>query len=120
MPVAVITIAGVRVRAKVVSEKKLASLWKRLTKKPFPRVAAFQLWDSDFDSVIGLMKCRDDARREVQEWGWVLSARGTDACVFNAEEVADFDYVILIRENPYHDFEEVLEHELSHIARGDL
>jgi hypothetical protein len=36
------------------------------------------------------------------------------------DEFADFDYIILIRENPYHRFGEVLKHELSHIARGDL
>jgi hypothetical protein len=49
-----------------------------------------------------------------------LSVEGTDACVFNADEFAVFDYVILVRENPYHSFSEILEHELAHIARGDL
>ena len=28
--------------------------------------------------------------------------------------------ILEIRENPYHGLEEILEHELSHIARGDL
>jgi hypothetical protein len=38
----------------------------------------------------------------------------------SAREGADVDYVILIRDNPYHRPQEILEHELRHIARGDL
>jgi hypothetical protein len=56
----------------------------------------------------------------VQEWGRVLSIEGTDSFVYNADKFADVDYVIVIRETPYHHIGEVLEHELSHIARGDL
>jgi hypothetical protein len=115
-----ITIEGTKIKARMIPRKRIVSIWKKLTKEPFPKVAPFQLEDSDFDRVIELMKCTDDERREIEEWGRVLSARGTDACVFNADEFADFDYIILIRENPYHRFGEVLKHELSHIARGDL
>jgi hypothetical protein len=115
-----ITIEGVKVKAKMITREKAFSLWKTLTRKPFPRIAAFQLNDADFDYAIKLRKCRDDERREIKEWGRVLSAKGTDACVFNCEEFPDVDYIILIRENPYHGLEEILEHELSHIARGDL
>jgi hypothetical protein len=118
--VTVITIEGAEVKAKMIAEEKLLSIWKTLTRKPFPRIAAFQLDDTDFDYAIKLRKCRDDERREIEEWGRVLSAKGTDACVFNCEEFPDIDYVILVRENSYHDLEKVLEHELSHIARGDL
>lgn len=116
----VITIEGAKVKAKMIPRKKIISIWKTLTKKPFPKVSAFQLQDSDFDYAIELTKCREDERREMEEWGRVLSSKGTDACVYNAHESADVDYVILIRENPYHSFAEILEHELSHIARGDL
>jgi hypothetical protein len=75
--------------------------------------------------VMQLRKCREDEMRELREWGRVLSVRGTDACVFSDGESAgvesvDVDYVILVRENPYHSQREILEHELSHIARGDL
>jgi len=115
-----ITIEGARVKAKMIPRKKIISIWKTLTKKQFPKVSAFQLEDNDFNYAIELTKCRDDERREIEEWGRVLSARGTDACVFNANESADVDYIILIRKKPYHRLEEVLEHELSHIARGDL
>jgi len=118
--VTMITIEGVKVKAKMITREKAFSLWKTLTRKPFPRIAAFQLNDADFDYAIKLRKCRDDERREINEWGRVLSAKGTDACVFNCEEFPDVDYIILIRENPYHGLEEILEHELSHIARGDL
>jgi hypothetical protein len=115
-----ITIEDVKVKARMIPREQLVPIWKRLTSEPFPKVKAFQLEDSDFDHVMQLRKCRDDERREREEWGRVLSTRGTDACVFNADESSDVDYVILIRENPYHDLREVVEHELLHIARGDL
>lgn len=116
----VFTVEGISIRGRVISEKRLVSIWNRLTGKPFPMVVAFQLEDSDLDRVIQLRRCRKDETRELEEWGRLLSARGTDACVFNADEFADLDYVILVRKNPYHALDEVLEHELSHIAKGDL
>jgi len=115
-----VAIEGIEVKARIIPKKQLVSTWKTLTNKPFPKVTAFLLDDSDFDRFIQLRKCRDDEKREKEEWGSVLSARGTDACVFNADESSAVDYVILIRESPYHRFGEVLKHELSHIARGDL
>jgi len=115
-----ITIQGTNVEAKMIPRNTIISVWNLLTKKPFPKVVVFQLKDSDFDNVMKLMKCADDERREIEEWGRVLSTRGIDACVYNADESADVDYIILIREKPYHRIEEVLKHELSHIARGDL
>ncbi len=115
-----ITIEGIRVNAKAIPKKRLISIWKMLSNKAFPKVKAFQLDDGDFDRVMALKKCWADVGREMIEWGRVLSTRGTDACVFSAEEFADVDYVILIRTSHYHGFEEILEHELSHIARGDL
>ena len=48
------------------------------------------------------------------------ATRGTDACVFNACENEDADYVILVREKPYHRIDEIILHELTHIAKGDL
>jgi len=56
----------------------------------------------------------------MKEWGRVLSTKGTDACVFKTNEYVDMDYVILVRENPYHKLDEILKHELTHISRGDL
>jgi hypothetical protein len=117
---ALIAVEGTRFKAKMIPRARVVSIWKALTKRPFPKVAAFQLKDSDFDRAMQLMKCKDDERREKREWGRVLSTKGTDACVYSADETADVDYVILIRENPYHSLQEVLKHELSHIAGGDL
>ena len=115
-----ITIEGKSVKARKIPKETLMSAWNLVTKQPFPRAAAFELKDRDFDHVIELMKCAEDERREIEEWGRVLSTRGTDACVYNAEESAEVDYIILIRETLYHSLGEVLKHELSHIARGDL
>ena len=115
-----ITIKGTNFKARTIPRNTIKSAWNLLSKEPFPKMAAFQLKDDDFDLVMKLTKCDDDERREIEEWGRVLSTRGTDACVYNADESADVDYVILIRENPYHRLSEVLKHELSHIARGDL
>ena len=115
-----VTIDGFNDKAKSIPKTQLVSIWKTLTSQPFPKVRAFQLEDRDFELVLRLRKCKDDERREMEEWGRVLSTRGTDACVFNAEDYADADYVVLIRENPYHDPQKILEHELAHIAEGDL
>lgn len=114
------TVRGVRCRGRAVSNRKLITIWRGLTCKPFPRVVAFQLEDPDFDRLLELRSCRENERREMLEWGRVLSAGGTDGCVFNVDEYADVDYVILVRKNPYHEFDEILMHELTHIARGDL
>jgi hypothetical protein len=58
--------------------------------------------------------------RDIEEWGRLLSIKGTDACVFNADETQDAEYIILVREKSYHSLEEIILHELSHIAKGDL
>jgi hypothetical protein len=118
--VASIVIEGVRVRGRAIPRGKLVSIWEELTVQPFPKVMAFQIEDRDFDRLVMLRKCSEDERREILEWGRVLSAQGTDACVFNADESLSVDYLILMREKPYHDFDQVLMHELSHIADGDL
>jgi len=115
-----LVIEGVKVKTRTIAKKRLATIWKTLTKEPFPRVKAFRLDNQDFDNVVQTRDCAEDERREKKEWGRVLSVEGTDACVFNSDEYPDIDYVILIRERPYHDLTEILEHELSHIARGDL
>lgn len=115
-----VTIEGISVKTKAVPKRQLISAWKALTGRPFPQVKAYQLTDEDFDRVMRLRRCEEDMEREVEEWGRVLSTRGTDACVFNTKETAIAEYIILVRESPYHSLEEILKHELSHIARGDL
>lgn len=117
---AIITVAGIRVKAKVVPKKDVVSLWKTLSEKTLPKVKVYQLQDNDFEAVVALSKTRDDERRELQEWGRVLSPEGTDAIVFDTDEFDDVDYLILVRENSYHSLPRVVKHELSHIAKGDL
>jgi len=115
-----IAIEGVTFSARVIPKAQLVSVWEILADRPLPRVKAFQLADNDFDYVMRLRQNREDQLREKEEWGKVLPIEETDACVFNADESFDADYIILVREHPYHALEEVLKHELSHIAKGDL
>ena len=106
--------------AKLIPKKQLDKAWKTLSGKPLPKVKALELSDDDFNYVIQHRHCLEDEMCEIEEWGKVLSTKGTDACVFNAEETDDAEYVILVRENPYHSLNEIVLHELSHIVRGDL
>jgi hypothetical protein len=115
-----IAVEGIKIKAKAIPKRQLVSVWKELTSKPFPKVKAFQLKDNDFDRVICLRRCEEDEIRELTEWNTILTTEGTDACVFNAEEISGLEYAILIRENPYHSIGEIIEHELSHVAKGDL
>jgi len=117
----VITVEGVRIRARVIPRMRLLAAWKKVSKEPFPRIGAFQLSDGDFDRVMMLgQKSEEDELRELVEWGRVLSVEGTDASVCNADAFVGVDYIVLVRENPYHTLDEILEHELGHVARGDL
>jgi hypothetical protein len=113
-------VEGFQMDAKRIHGKKLAKAWKTLSTKPLPRIKALKLSDEDFDQIIQHRHCLEDDFREIEEWERILSTQGTDACVFNAEKTDDAKYVILIRENPYHALDEIIVHELSHIARGDL
>jgi len=108
------------VKAKRIHENKLVEAWKTLSSKPLPRIKAFKLSDEDFNNVIEQRRCPEDNLRETEEWGRILSTKGTDACIFNANDTEGAEYIILIRENPYHTLDEIIFHELSHIARGDL
>lgn len=115
-----VIIEGIEVRAKTIPKRQLISKWQKLTCKPFPKIRAYQLKDYDFNRVIRLKRCEEDMQRELKEWNTILTTEGTDACVFNTEEKSDIDFMILIRENPYHALDRIIEHELSHIIRGDL
>jgi hypothetical protein len=113
-------VEGMHVRAAPIDTAQLAQAWKTLSDKPLPNVKALKLSDQDFNNIIDRRRCPEDQLREIEEWGRVLSTRGTDACVYNGEPADGADYVILVRENPYHTIGEIIVHELSHIARGDL
>ena len=115
-----VLVEGMEMKAKRIHQKKLVKAWKTLSSKPLPKIKALKLRDEDFNHVIDLKRCDEDQMREIEEWGRILSTKCTDACVFNADQNEGADYIILVRENPYHSLDEIIGHELSHIARGDL
>ena len=113
-------VEGLQMQGQCIPETQLLVAWKLVSKKPLPKIKAFVLSDDDFNHVLHHRQCLEDELREIEEWGRILSTKGTDACVFTAEETDDADYIILVRKNPFHALEEILIHELAHIARGDL
>jgi hypothetical protein len=113
-------VKGIEMKTERVSKRHLTSAWKTLSNKPMPKVKALRLSDDDFNHVLKNRHCIEDDFREIEEWGRILSTHGTDACVFNGDETDDADYIILVRENPYHSLDVIIVHELSHIVRGDL
>ena len=115
-----VLVEGIKMKAKPIRKEQLVKAWKTLSCKPLPKVKALELSDEDFNHAIQHRHCFEDELCEIEEWGRVLSTKGTDACVFNGEETDDAEYIILVRENPYHSLNEIILHELSHIARGDL
>lgn len=115
-----VMVEGIQMKGKRIPKRQLATAWKTLSNKPLPKVKALKLSDKDFNHILEHRRCLEDTLREIEEWGRILPTKGTDACVFNADEADDADFVILVRENPYHSLDEIIVHELSHIARGDL
>jgi hypothetical protein len=115
-----VLVEGLSLQVEVIPRALLLKAWRTLSPEPLPNVKALRLGDDDFNHVLVHRQCLEDDLREIEEWGRILSTKGTDACVFNADEADDADYIILVRRNPYHTLEEILVHELAHIARGDL
>jgi hypothetical protein len=111
---------GVTLKSEHIPTWKLKEAWLKLSDKPLPKVKALRLNDDDFNRILQHRRCTEDNLREIEEWGRILPTKGTDACVFNGEDAYGADYVILVRQNPYHTLDEILFHELAHIARGDL
>lgn len=115
-----VLVEGIQVKTERISKRRLTTAWKTLSDKPMPKVKALRLSDNDFNNVLQHRHCIEDDFREIEEWGRLLSTKGTDACVFNGDENDDAEFIILVRENSYHTLDEIIVHELSHIARGDL
>jgi hypothetical protein len=114
------SVEGISMKSQRIPKRDLAAAWKTLSDKPLPKVKALQVSDEDFNHVLEHRHCIEDDFRELEEWGRLLSTKGTDACVFNGDVDDDAEFVILVRENPYHTLKEIIVHELAHIARGDL
>jgi hypothetical protein len=115
-----VLIEGLKLKAERIPKTQLNRQWKTLSQKPMPKIAAFRVEDEDFEHVLIHLNCPENLEREILEWGRMLSREGTDACVFNGEENLNADYIILVRQNPYHPFTKIIRHELAHIANGDL
>jgi hypothetical protein len=111
---------GIKMKTERIPKRDLVSAWKILSDQPLPKVKALRVSDEDFNHVLEHRHCIEDDFREIEEWGRVLSTKGTDACVFNGDVDDDAEFIILVRENPYHNLHEIIIHELAHIARGDL
>jgi hypothetical protein len=114
------SVEGIKMKSQRIPKRDLVEAWKTLSDKPIPKVKALRVSDEDFNHVLEHRQCIEDDFRELEEWGRILSTKGTDACVFNGEVDDDAEFVILVRENPYHSLKEIIVHELAHIARGDL
>ena len=115
-----VLVEGFKMKGTCIPKKNLITAWKTLSRKPFPNVKALKLSDADFNNILQHRHCIEDDFREIEEWGRTLSTKGTDACVFNGDKNDEAEFIILVRENPYHTLDEIIVHELLHIARGDL
>lgn len=115
-----VLVEGLTLKVEQIPSGQLLKAWKTMSTKQMPKVKALRLSDDDFNHVLQHRRCIEDDLREIEEWGRILSTKGTDACVFNADETEGVDYIILVRQNPYHTLDEILAHELTHISRGDL
>ena len=115
-----VLVEGLELQVEHIPKKRLTAAWRTLSRKPLPKVKALRLSDADFNHILQHRHCPEDDFREIEEWGRILSTKGTDACIFNAEDTDDTEFIILVRQNPYHTLDEILVHELAHIARGDL
>jgi hypothetical protein len=115
-----VLVEGIKIKSKRIPKRRLVAAWERLSIKPMPNIKALKLSDEDFNHVLERRHCIEDDFREIEEWGRLLSTKGTDACVFNGDENDAAEFIILVRENPYHTLDEIIVHELLHIARGDL
>ncbi|MCW4001131.1 MAG: hypothetical protein NWE93_12935 [Candidatus Bathyarchaeota archaeon] len=114
------SVEGLEMQARQIPRRQLAAAWQKLSAKPLPKIKALQVSDADFNHVLAHRRCPEDDQREIEEWGHLLTVQGTDACVFCGEAADGADYVMLIRQSPYHSLQEIISHELAHIARGDL
>jgi len=115
-----VLVEGLEMQVQHIPKKQIIKAWQTLSRKTFPKVKALRLSDADFNQALQNIRCLEDELREIEEWGRILSTKGTDACIFNAKDTDDADYIILVRQNPYHSLDEILVHELAHIAKGDL
>jgi hypothetical protein len=116
-----VLVEGLQLNGKHITGSQIRKAWATISSKPLPKIKAITLSNADFNHIMDVRRCPEDDMREIEEWGRILSTKCTDACVFNADQTTEgAEYIILVRQSPYHSLEEILIHELMHIARGDL
>jgi hypothetical protein len=101
--------------AKAVSTKRLRSVWKRISDKPFPDVYAFTFDENDFFHMLNLLQKNPGVTdTRLKEYGISFGNKHIEACTFQFKE----QMIILVKQTaPLID---CLEHELRHIHSGDF
>ena len=99
--------------AKVIPDKILKTVWKKVSDKPLLDVHAYSLTNKAFVSAVELLqknKGVTDARLE--EYGLDFDNKLIEACTFEFEG----HLIVLVKESV--PLDDALEHELRHVAEG--
>jgi hypothetical protein len=96
---------------KVVSKRKLISVWKKVTDGPLPDVTAYILKDEEFLKAVNLINKNKGVRdTRIKEYGVDFDNKIIEACTFEFEG----HLIIFIKESG--SLQEALEHELRHVS----
>lgn len=99
---------------KPVPTKRLRSVWKRISDKPFPDVYAFRLEEKEFLSNLELLqKNKRIIDTRVSEYGLKVPNQFIEACTF------EFKGHLIIFVKQTVPLVKALEHELRHVASWD-
>ena len=102
---------------KKVSKKKMKKIWKTLTSKPFPPVDAYILENKEYERIMLLLQESSAVVvQDVFEYGKTSDPISAEAVVFPACS----KFLILIKRESRCTLKENLEHELDHIAKGEV
>jgi hypothetical protein len=101
--------------ARSVSTKLIRDVWKKLSDKPLPNVYAYTFDEKDFMKMLRLLEKNPNIiDTRVKEYGINFSDKYIEACTFVFEDA----FIILVKQSV--DLVESLEHELSHICKGEF
>lgn len=93
-----------------ISQKALLNVWRSISDKPLPKIAAFRFPDKQFYQVLEILQSNEGVTdTRVQEYGVNFDNSLIEACTFEFEG----QMIILVKESS--DLTESLEHELRHI-----
>ncbi len=99
---------------KVVSQRRLKNIWKKISSKPFPEIYAFTLDDGDFLFLLELLQKNQGAEdSRVKEYGVDFDDRFIEACSF----VFEGYFMVYVKQSASLDV--CLEHELKHILSDE-